>query len=192
MKRLQFIALLVAVLLCTACARPADTPQDTTPTLPSIQTNKTPLELLTEAITNAKNADNFTIQFGTITTTGDDAVKDLHTQQISPAHPLDWDALYAAVPQLPTNEQFLTDFCSGSLRAIPSNTGIIRYELAELTQSEMDTLMYGQASETPDPSTLVGTAAIEVDEHNRFTRLELVLERDAQSTVTILFSVQFP
>lgn len=197
MKKLLLTFLLTAVLALSACAQTAAGAQPTIPTPPSIQTSKTPLELLTEAVDNAKNAGPCTIQYGTVTTTGEDTIENLHTQQLSPEHPFDWDSLYTSVPDFPTNEHLLSDFCSGSLRAIPSNTGTIRYELTGLTRSETDTLMYGQVSEAEYLPNVIGTAAIEVDADNRFTLLEFTLERytaddTLHSTVTIAFFVTFP
>jgi hypothetical protein len=155
------------------------------------------LELLTAAMDNTKKTDTVTIQYGTITTAGEDTSKKLHTQQISPTHPFDWEALYTAVPNFPTNEHLLSDFCSGALRAIPSNTGTIRYERPDLTPKEMDLLMYAQSSEPEDHDEAVGTVAIEVDKSNRFTRMEFTLERYKEdgtlhSAITIVLSVTFP
>ena len=194
MKNLLTIFLLTLVLMLSACTRPVAETHPTIATPPSIQTSKTPLELLTQAIENTQNADSFTIEYGIITTTGDDAAKSLYTQQISPEHPFDWDALYTSVPDFPTNEHLLSDFCSGTLRAIPSNTGTIRYERTELTHPEMEQLMYAQSSEREDHTT--GTAAIEVDKNNRFTRIEFQLESYGadgalQRTVTVLLSITF-
>ena len=195
MKKLLMIFLLTAVLMLSACTQPDADMQDTIPTLPSIQASKTPLELLTEAVDTTKNNSTYTIVYGTITTIGEDTTEDLHTQQISPTHPLDWDALYTAVPDFPTNKNLLSDFCAGPLRAIPSNTGTIRYERTDLTHAEMDLLMYDQASETEDHT--IGTAAIEVDENNHFTRIEFLLEHYGangalQRAVTIALSITFP
>lgn len=195
MKKLLTIFLLTLVLMLSACTRPVAETHPTIATPPSIQTSKTPLELLTQAIENTQNADTFTIEYGTIITTGEDSTKNLYAQQLSPEHPFDWDALCTSVPDFPTNKHLLSDFCAGPLRAIPSNTGNIRYERTDLTHADMNLLMYAQSSETEDHT--IGTAAIEVDEHNRFTRLELILEHygtddTLQSTVTISLSITFP
>jgi len=189
-KRL-FLTLLTAALLLSACARPTNAPQDTTPTPPSIQASKTPLELLTEAVTNTKNAGACTMQYGTITTIGDDKKETLYTQTLSPEHPLDWDTLYAQIPDFPTNEHLLSDFCTHSLQAIPSNTGIIRYEVTDLTGAEMSALLYAQAADEQD---IIGTVAIEVDASNRFVRLECLFDQYdqndiLQSTVMILLTI---
>lgn len=188
MKKRLFLTLLATAVILSACARPNDVPQDTTPTPPSIQTTKTPLELLTEAVTNAKNAGACTVQYGTITSTGDDKEESFYTQPVSPDQPLDWDTLYAQVPAFPTNKLLLSDFCSKSLQAIPSNTGIIRYEVTDLTDAEISALLYGQSADTTN---IIGTIAIEVDANNRFTRLEFISEFDTQHTVTIFLSLKF-
>lgn len=192
MKKLPFFSLLIVALMLSACARPSAEWQDTTPTPPTIQTAKTPLELLTEAVTNAQNAGPCTVQYGTVTTAGEETTKKLHTQNISADCPLDWASIYAQVPDFPTNEHLLADFCSHGLQAIPSNTGTIRYELANLTASELDELMYGQLPATTGTTDAVGTAAIEVDKNNRFSRLEFILEYDAQNSVAFVLFVSFP
>jgi hypothetical protein len=174
MKNRLIISLLVAVLALSACAQPTDKPRETIATPPTIQTSKTPLDLLTEAINNTKSA-ACTIQYGTVTIDGDDTAERFHTQQIDPAHPFDWDALYSAVPDFPTNENLLSDFCSGALQAIPSNTGIIRYERTDLSGAELSALLYGKSAGALNA---IGTIAIEVDASNRFTRLEFILEYD--------------
>lgn len=188
MKNTLLPLLLVMVLILSACAGPVNAPQDTTPTPPTIQTTKTPLELLTEAVSNTQNAGACTVQYGIVTTAGEDQQKTLYTQALSPEHPLNWDTLYTQVPDFPTNEHLLPDLCSKSLQAIPSNTGVIRYQVTDLTDAEMSALLYGQAG---DNQNITGTVAIEADASNRFTRLELIWELDAQNTVTIFLSMQF-
>lgn len=189
-KRLLFTLLATAVIF-SACAHPNDVPQDTTPTPPSIQTTKTPLELLTEAVTNTKNAGVTCVQYGIISTTGDDKQETIYTQPLSPDHPLDWDTLYAQISDFPTNKNLLSDFCSKGLRAIPSNTGTIRYEVTDLTSADMSALLYGQPA---DSQNHIGTIAIEVDANNRFTRLECLFTQydqndTIQNTVMIFLSV---
>ena len=191
MKKRLLLTLLAVLLILSACVRPSAPSEDTTPTPPSIQTTKTPLELLTEAITNTKNAGATSVQYGIISTTGDDKQENLYTQTLSPDHPLDWDALYAQISDFPTNKNLLSDFCSKSLRAIPSNTGTIRYEVTDLTGAEMSALLYGQAA---DNQNTIGTVAMEVDASNRFTRLECLFTQydqndTIQNTVMIFLAV---
>lgn len=192
MKKPVFLFLLAAVLVLSACARPSITWEDTTPKPPTIQTSRTPLDLLTEAVTNTQNAEACTVQYGTITKTGEDTSKELYIQNISADQPLDRDILYQQVPDFPTNEHLLSDFCSQGLQVVPSNTGTLRYELTDLAAPELDALMYGQTTEATDAPDAVGTAAITVDENNRISRLEFVLEYSAEHTVTIVLIVSFP
>lgn len=197
MKKLLLISLLAAILALCGCAKPVSESQSTIPLPPSIQTSKTPLELLAEAADNVKTAGACTIQYGTVTQSGGNTAENLHTQQLSPEQSLDWNALYAAVPDFPTNQNLLSDFCAGSLQAIPSNTGTVRYERTGLTQSELDALMYGQATEAEENPDTRGTIAIEVDRHNRLSRLEFTLERygednTLQYTVTMVLNLLFP
>lgn len=192
MKKLLFLSILTAVLILPACARSSVQWQDTTPMPPTIQTSKTPLELLTDAVTNTQNAGQRAVQYGTITTAGEETTKSLHTQTISADHPLDWATLYQQVPEFPTNESLFADFCTQNLQAIPSNTGTVRYELTDLTGPELEALMYGQVTESTDVPDAVCTAAIEVDKDNRLTRLEFKLEQNEQNAVTFVLIVSFP
>lgn len=169
MKKRIILTLLVMVLILSACARITPLPQDTTPTPPSIPTTKTPLELLNEAIANTKSAETYTVQYGITTVAGDDKQETLYTQSVSPSQPLDWDTVYAQVPDFPTNTHLLPDFCSTPLQAIPSNTGTIRYEVTDLSDATMSALLYAQDTRFADA---IGTVAIEVDANNRFARLE--------------------
>lgn len=179
MKKLLTFFLLTTVLVLSACAQPAAEAHPTVPTPPSIQTSKTPLELLTQAIDHAKTAGACTIQYGTITKTGEDTTENLHTQQVSSEQIFDWDALYTAVPNFPTNEHFLSDFCSGPVQVIPSNDGTLRYERADLNWEGMYTLMHSRAPEGNEYaaySKILCTAAMTVDKTGRFYRLEVVTQ----------------
>jgi hypothetical protein len=48
---------------------------------------------------------------------------------------------FVPAAQLLRNPDFLTDFCSMNLLAIPSNTGTIRYEVNSLTDRELSALL---------------------------------------------------
>ena len=50
--------------------------------------------------------------------------------------------MYEFAPGLPDREDFLSGFCAMPLRAIHSNTGVIRYEIAELDGVTAGALLY--------------------------------------------------
>lgn len=172
------LALLTAFIL-SSCDQGPVTDEETYPTLPSIQQNKTPLELLTEAIEKTKNAAAFTVRYGQIAKSGDETAGETFTQSVSADQPFDTDALYADVPDFPTNEGLLSDFCALPLRAIPSNDGTIRYVLSELTVEELNALIYGQSTAVPEYSEyaqVVCTAAMVVNADGYFIELEFTVE----------------
>lgn len=172
------LALLTAVMLAACNQEPTEDP-GTYPTLPSIQQNKTPLELLHEATEKTKNAAAFTVRYGKATTSGGESTGDTFTQNVSADHSFDMATLYADVPDFPTNEALLSDFCALPLRAIPSNDGTIRYALSELTVEELNALMYGQSTAVPEYSEyaqVVCTAAMVVNADGYFSELEFTVE----------------
>lgn len=191
---------LLLLLSITACANRNTPESDTTPTPPSLPTHQTPFELLTAAVEKAKSTVPCTIQYGTINKSGDDIAQKLYSQAVSADQPWDADKLYRDVPDFPTNEALLSDFCSLPLRAIPSNNGTIRYELADLTWSQFWSLAYG--SSTPEDHfsefrQALCSVTIETDANGRFSRLELTTElyrsEDApERTVTVFLAIQYP
>ena len=175
--KLKYLPLLTVLILfsLTACTKQEPTGEDTTPTLPTFATHKTPWELLNEAIENTKAAASCTVRYGTVEKQGDTTTENIHSQTVTSEHPFDTDTLYQDVPSFPANEDFIADFCAMPLRVIPSNDGTFRYELSELSWDEFCSLMYG--STTPAPmyeafSQAQCIAAIDVDDHNRLYRLE--------------------
>lgn len=198
--KIKHLLLIVALMIFTlsACTRKPTENEGTYPTLPSIQQNKTPLELLTEATEKTKNAAAFTVRYGQITKSGDETTGDTFTQNVSADHSFDMATLYADVPDFPTNEALLSDFCALPLRAIPSNDGTIRYELPELTVEELNALMYGQSAEAPDYgeyAQVVCTASMVVNADGCFTELDFTVELyesadQLDRTVTFFLSVR--
>lgn len=125
MKKL--FPLLLLILMLTGCAQPAAPTEDTTPTPPSIPTQQTPYELLSATLDKTLAADTLTLE---ITESGET----LH-------HTDSPDRLLPHVRQWIPNEVFLQAFCALPLHAIPSNTGVIRYELSNLTAADLSALL---------------------------------------------------
>lgn len=184
MKKLFFIFLLVLTLALVGCSQaPAATEAAATiPTLPSVPTEMTPLEILTAALDKTGSARSCTVEYG--------KQEDVHTQSVTAHAPFDTAALYAEIGDFPTNENLLADFCAQSLRAIPSNSGTVRYELSGLTPAALAELMYGSDSpafdDFPDG---VCTAAIVVDGDGCFCRMEFILDDPAAGSVIWFLSV---
>lgn len=190
MKRTLLSIFAVCLLLSlTACARTPAEETDEYPTLPSISENQTPLEQLQSAVTETNNAGKCTIDYGTIRKTADTSNDDRFSQALSDAQALDRTAMYADVPLLPNNPDFLRDFCSQPIRVIPSNTGTLRYQLSELSWNEMAALMYTHAPEETFPQAICAVA-MDIDAHGRLHHLELTIEADKQ-TLTVYLTVSF-
>lgn len=196
-NRLLLIAVLMIFSLA-ACTQKSAENTSIYPTPPSLPQEKTPLELLTAAIDKTKAAVSCTIQYGTVTKTGDEAAEDIHSQNVTLEQAFSMDALYQALPDFPTNANLLTDFCSMPLRAIPSNDGTFRYELSALTPEQLSVLMYGEGAEFPEYgeySQVICTAAIEVNANGCFSRLEFTTESydsadQPSCTVTLFLSIR--
>lgn len=180
-------ALLAAAL--TACAPQVTAPENFVSTLPSFHEEKTPLQQLEAAIAAAESAPSATISYGTIRTSGEDRTEDLHSQTVSETRPFDRDELYAAVAYFPTNEAFLQAFCSSPLRAIPSNTGIIRYQLTDLSWDNAASLLYGVSADAPMEQA-VCAVSMDVDSEGRLCRLEVTMETETQS-LTLFIQATF-
>ena len=190
---------LLALLLLAACSRQLPPTQDTEPTLPSFSQEKTPLELLTEAVEKSKNTPSATVRYGTVTHQGEQKQEQIHAQSVSADCPLNLDAIRADLPDFPTNENCLADFCAGRIRVIPSNDGTFRYELPELTWDALWALMHGPS--TPDDrygdyTQILCTAAIDIDPQGRISRLEFITElfseaQQPERTVTVFLSVDY-
>lgn len=142
MKKL--ILILALVLTLTACAEPAVPTEDTTPTPPTVSTQQTPYEILSAALSKTMAAEELTVE----------VTKNGETRRHSGTP----EEALAAAKQWIQNPNFLADFCATPLRAIPSNTGVIRYELSELTAAELSALLGAEFS-TEDACSI----ALEVD-----------------------------
>lgn len=182
-KLFPVLLALLMLLASTGCQAETNLIEDTYPTLPSVQTDKTPLQQLEDAFTAAA-ADVHTIQYGTLRQTGSETDEDLHSQTVSDTQPFDRAALYANLADFPDNDNFLRDFCDQRIQVVPSNTGIVRYQLTNLTWEAARQLLYDQPHESTYAQALC-TITIDLDEQGRFTRLEIVFT--GENTVTTLF-----
>ena len=184
MKAKHILTVILLLLSLAACAQEDAPEPDTTPTLPTIAQSKTPLELLTEASEKTKNAASFTVRYGKVSVSGGENNEDTFTYHVSADQPFDTHSLYADVPDFPTNEALLSDFCTLPLRAIPSNDGTIRYELPELTVEALWKLMYGQSASAPEYSQsaqVICSAALVVGADGCLTEVEFSVERYASA-----------
>ena len=166
------IALMLA--LC-GCAPEYTVPTSTYPTLPSVPLEKSPLEQLTDAMTAAFAQDAYTVTWGQAPD------GEAHSQSVTPGTPIDWQTIYGEIPGLQLQDGFPKTFCNSPLRIIPSNTGIIRYQLSDLSRDDTLTLLYGQTTEVEFDTCQVAIDTLE----GLFTRLEI--QFTAGETVTTIY-----
>lgn len=185
-KRLLSAALAAVLLLTlTACRSEPDTPEDEFSTLPSFPAELTPLEQLREAIRATQNSGNRTVRYGTIRKTGDKTEEVTYSQSVSDTRSFDREALYEAVELFPSNEDFLQDFCSRRIQAIPSNTGVVRYQLTQLSYSDAQQLLFARAlfRQTDDS---VWSVHIDLTD-GRFSRLEVTVDTGEETLTAFLY-----
>lgn len=192
MNRIWPCALVVVCVMLTisACAPNYSQPESSCPTLPSFQEEQTPVQQLQQGIDKTKQEQQFTIDYGTIRQSGLDCVEDTYSSTVSEENPLDWDALRTQVPYFPNKDTFLSDFCNQPLHAIPSNTGIVRYQLTALSWENARELLYQQAPEGNHEGTN-WSIIIELDSAGRFSRLEITIEAE-EELCTAFLSITFP
>lgn len=192
MKKRICSALLAGLLLLalSACTPEYHESEDTYPTLPSFPEEQTPLQQLEAAIAAAKTAGSRTVRYGTIHKTGEEITEETHSQTVSETQPFDRDALYAAVTYFPDNENFLQDFCNQPIRAIPSNTGTIRYQLTGLSCEDANRLLFSR-SLYREYDSAVWAIFMDLDAEGRFCRLEVTAETQAE-TMSAFLSITFP
>lgn len=191
--RKRYCFLLVAALLTgifTGCAPKNDLPENTIPTLPSFPQEQTPLQQLEAAIQKTTDAETFTITYGTTTTAGDKVEEITRSQVVSAAQPLDRDDLYEVAQLLPSNENFLQEFCSLRIRAVPSNTSVIRYQVTDLTHADANQLLFCRAMYRDADST-TWSIAMDLDGQGRFSYLEVTAVSESE-TISAFICITFP
>lgn len=170
---LRAVAAALLILALCGCAPEYALPTSTFPTLPSVPLEQTPLEQLTAAMSAAWAQEAYTVTWGT------DA--EAHSQTVTADAPLDWQIIYSQIPALQLHDGFPEAFCASPLRVIPSNTGIIRYQLSDLSRADTLQLLYGQDREAEFDTCQVAIETLE----GLFTRLEL--QFTAGETVTTYY-----
>lgn len=190
MTKKLICALLAALLFLTGCARNEPNDEDSYPTLPSFSQEQPPLQQLQSAIAATESAGSFTAEYGTIHRTGEEADEDRHSQSVTADAPFDRQAMYAAAEYLPDNPGFLQALCDLSLRAIPSNTGTIRFQMTDLSWEDANSLLYAHAR-TQELIDTTCSVSMELDAQGRFHRMEVVFE-GSDITLTAFLSITFP
>lgn len=180
-------ALLLALSACTAS--PAGS-EPSYPTLPSFPQEQTPAQQLAAAIDKTRAAKSYLIQYGTRTCLGEEITQEDASQSVSQDSPLNWDEILIKLPGLAIHEGFMEAFCGRPLRAIPSNTGIIRYEVSDLSWEDARELLYADNRETENPE-MRWTVALVVDAAGRLSEFEITSEGEGE-TRTVFLSITFP
>jgi hypothetical protein len=172
---LRAVAAATLMLALCGCAPEYTLPTSTFPTLPSVPLEQTPLEQLTAAMSAAFAQEAYTVTWGA------DPEGAEHSQSVTAEAPIDWSAIYGEIPALQLADSFPEAFGSSPLRIIPSNTGIIRYQLSDLSRADALQLLYGGDSEAEFDTCQVAIETLE----GLFTRLEL--QFTAGETVTTCY-----
>lgn len=188
-RKYRYLAVALTLLLAlTACTVPAEETEPGYPTLPSFPLDRTPTQQLGDAIAKTREEGEYEVRYGTRLKVGEAMTEDTKTQAVSQNHPLDRDEIFAAVPDLPNREDFLERFCSRSLRVIPSNSGSLRFELAELSWEDARELLNSNHEELADGT---WTIALTVDGAGRLSDFEMTLRRDGEIQTAFL-TITFP
>lgn len=188
-KYLCLLMILLMAMLTAACSETEPEPEETAPTLPAIREEWTPLQQLQDALDQTREQGCYTIRYGTIITRQDDKDEAAQTQSVTPQTPVDLEAIYQYLPQLPSRGDFLENFCNQPLRAVPSNTGVIRYLVSNLEWEEASQLLYGKATQ-PIYEAPLCQLTLEVDELGRLTGFELEVAGEEEQ-VTYYISITF-
>jgi hypothetical protein len=98
--------------------------------------------------------------------------------------------MWGKAPELAVRQNFLEQFGNQSLRIIPSNTGIIRYELSYLSWEDAEPLLYGDGRDAPFVDAH-WTVSLTVDAAGRLSGFEITSERE-EETRTVFLSITFP
>ena len=189
--KIRFVILwsVLSLLLLTACAHASQTPDDNAPTLPSFSQQQAPEVQLQAALETTRNCVPRTVRYGTVRQVGEDTVEDNRTQTVTADTPFDRADMYAAAPYLPHRETFLTELCRLPLQAIPSNTGIIRFCLTDLTWEQAQALFY-EAPPVAEWTEAVCSVALDRDAEGRLCRVEVVFETP-EAVLTAFVTLQF-
>ena len=178
-------AALLTLALC-GCASEYTQPTSTFPTLPSVPLEKTPLEQLTDALTAAFAQDTYTVTWSQVQSDSVSGGAE-RSQSVTAEAPIDWQVIYSEIPLLQLADSFPEAFCSSPLRIIPSNTGIIRYQLSDLSRTDALHLLYGRDLEAEFDTCQVAIETLE----GLFARLELQFTT-GETVVTYYLTFDYP
>lgn len=185
-----FFVILVLALALSACASQPEAQVPSHPTLPSFPQEQTPAQQLSAAIGKTKAEVSYSIRYGSRVSSGEDRTEDADSQEVSPENPLDREAMYEKASFLPNRTDFLEAFCALPLRAIPSNTGVIRYEVSELSREAARELLYNDAPEWAAEEGLC-SVCLEVDAAGRLSKFEITIETPLE-TMILFLELTFP
>lgn len=177
----------ICLLLC-ACAPTQELPEPSEPTLPSFSLEQTPFQQLSAALLQTKAEESFDIRYGTRTQAGEEITEHANSLTVSEDQPLNWETLYAALPELPDREDFLERFGAEPLRVIPSNSGVIRFETDQMSAQEAWELLYSDGDSQGDG---VWSVALAIDAAGRLREFEITAQREDEIR-TVFLSLSFP
>ena len=189
-RRFGYILVTMALLLSLwACAAPPEPSEPDYPTLPTIPQELTPEQQLFAAITKTEGEASYIIRYGMTLSAGEELTEDAGSQEVSPENPLDRDAMYEKASFLPNRADFLEAFCALPLRAIPSNTGVLRYELRDLSPETAGELLYSRTTEWAEDG--IVSICLEVDAAGRLSGFEIIIETSLEIK-TLFLELTFP
>lgn len=187
------ICVLLAVLLMitlAACTPKYEIEEAECPTLPSFSQELTPQQQLESGLGKTENEPEYEIRYGMICKSGEETTENEQVQRVDPNGLLDRQLMYEQLPYLPNNEAFLQEFCNRRLQAVPSNTGVIRYQLTDLGWEDAHALLYARTPEAV-PEEGVWGIFMDLDANGRFSRLEITVEME-EELFTAFLRITFP
>lgn len=189
-KYLCILSVLCLILLAAGCKKEQPATEQSYPTLPEFREDLTPLQQLSAAIEKVRAQRVYDIQYGTKVNRQSQTEENSRIQNVSPEKALDRVSMMDFLPYLPQKDGFLDAFCNNSLRIIPSNTGLMRFQLSDLTWEQTAQMMYDQIPEgAPDQASC--EIAFEIDAHGRLSKFEVSMTMD-EETLTAFLSISFP
>lgn len=190
-KYLCILAVMCLMFSASGCKTAQPQPQEQPyPTLPDFQEDMTPLQQLTAAIEKTRGQGEYEVRYGTNTVRDGQVEENSRLQSVSLQNPLDRDDMYEYLPLLPQKDGFLEEFCGRSMQVVPSNTGILRFQLADLEWEEAWQMMYDREPEGEFPQERC-EIAFEVDAAGCFSGFEIIMTQE-EETVKVFLSITFP
>lgn len=189
--------LCILVTLCLALGvcgcktpQPESKPEQTHPTMPEFREDLPPAQQLTDAIEKTRAQETYEVCYGTKRLCDEKNEEDSFCQSVTKREPLNWDIMFKDLPILPEKEDFIQIFCGKSLRVIPSNTGLLRFQMSDLEWEEAWPMMYNQEPEGEFEQAIC-EIAFEVDASGRLSGFEVIMSME-EETLTVFLSIAFP